>query len=558
MPATSDAESFPVFLRQELCGYFSFKPVMALLVALAGTLAIWPTLDYLWALWVYDPLKSLGMFIPLVSGALLLRAWRGIGWEMRGTWWGLAVIVLAVAAVHLRSQAVLLLVLSPSWSLFIPPHGVVIFAYASGVVLLFGGRRLYRAALFPLLLLLCVDPVPHVFNVFVDLPLQRISAHVARGFAMAMGQKLTSDQLRLMFTPDFGMFIAPGCNGIRGATTMGYIALVAGYIYHFRLRMWALAVAGAILLGYVFNFLRLCVLVLYYLVALRVVWLQDKATGGDYIIGACLFTMAAAALVLAIRKAGRRQGAAESVAVEPVPAADGGGRGYYARLGALLAVVALGSVAYAVPAAVKIARGLSGAEHHQSAAFKGQFPQQLGAYTLSRTWKEQLSIGTIIYEWAEYARADNGMRIQLGVSPVLGAHDTTLCHVARGEDAIWQGTISLPSADRSDESFSASMYNDGVSQSLEASTQCTLAGCGEYTVMHSHFGIIYSRPRAGTLLQQPGDSKPLPLLLRAETTDVAMPREQARALLLGELRGFVNEISLAQLTAEYRGTGNRE
>ncbi|MDR3735009.1 MAG: exosortase J [Acidobacteriaceae bacterium] len=559
MPATPDADNFTAFLRQELSGYFAFKPVLALLVALAGTLAIFPTLDYLWAMWVYDPLKSLGMFIPLVSAALLLRAWRSIGWEIRGTGWGLAIILVTIAAVHLRSQAVLLLVLSASWSLYIPPHGVVIFAYASGVVLLFGGTRLYRAALFPILLLLCVDPVPHIFNVFVDLPLQRISAHVARGFAMALGQPLTPDQLRLMFTPDFGMFIAPGCNGIRGATTMGYIALVAGYIYRFRLRVWALVVAGAILLGYLFNFLRLCVLVLYYLVALKIVWMQDKATGGDYIIGACLFTFAAALLVLAIRKAGHTRGLTERASTENPDALalaaaqdEKAQSSYYPRLFALLGVVVLGSIAYAVPATTKIARAISGAEHRQPAAFTGQFPQQMGAYTLSRTWKEQLSTGVIIYEWAEYVRSDNGLRIQMGISPVLGAHDTTLCHVARGEDAIWQGTVTFPSAGHTDESFSASMYNDGVSQFVEASTQCTLAGCGEYTMVRSHFGIIFSLPRAGALLQQ-GETKPLPVLLRAETIDVAMSREAARTLLLGELRGFVNEIDLAELTNEYRG-----
>jgi exosortase J len=565
MPATPDADNFPAFLRQELSGFFTFKPVLALLVALAGTLAIFPTLDYLWAMWVYDPLKSLGMFIPLVSLALLLRAWRSIGWEIRGTGWGLVLILITIAAVHLRSQAVLLLVLSASWSLYIPPHGVVIFAYASGVVLLFGGTRLYRAALFPILLLLCVDPVPHIFNVFVDLPLQRISAHVARGFAMALGQPLTPDQLRLMFTPDFGMFIAPGCNGIRGATTMGYIALVAGYIYRFRPRVWALLVAGAVLLGYVFNFLRLCVLVLYYLVALKIVWMQDKATGGDYIIGACLFTIAAALLVLAIRKAGNKRGLTEPAhtgdpdALAIAAAQDEQAqRSYYPRLFALLGLVVLGSIAYAVPATTKIVRGISGAEHHQAAAFTGHFPQQMGAYTLSRTWKEQLSTGVIIYEWAEYVRNDNGLRIQMGISPVLGAHDTTLCHVARGEDAIWQGTISMPSSGNSNESFSASMYNDGVSQFVEASTQCTLAGCGEYTVVHSHFGIIFSLPHAGTLLQQPGESKPLPVLLRAETTDVVMPKDTARTLLLGELRGFVNEINLAELTSEYRGPASAD
>ena len=50
------------------------------------------------------------------------------------------------------------------------------------------------------------------------------------------------------------MFIAPGCNGIRGAVTMGLIALIAGYIYRFRWYAHVAVVAGAVLLGYVFNF----------------------------------------------------------------------------------------------------------------------------------------------------------------------------------------------------------------------------------------------------------------------------------------------------------------
>ena len=175
-------------------------------------------------------------------------------------------------------QSVLIFVFSPQWSVFLPPHSLVVFAYGAGVVLLFGGTRLFRAALFPLLLLWFVNPVPHIFNVFVDLPLQRISAHVARAFAIALGQPLSPDQIRLMFTPDFGMFIAPGCNGIRGAVTMGFIALIAGYLYRFRWYAHAAVVAGAVLLGYVFNFARLCILVLYYLVALHFPWLQ---TGGD-------------------------------------------------------------------------------------------------------------------------------------------------------------------------------------------------------------------------------------------------------------------------------------
>src|SRR5271169_3959411 len=275
---------------------------LAALLAVLGLSTIWSTMNALWFLWTTDALKSIGMFIPLVSFVLILRAWRSLGWEMEGSWWGLVILVVTAAVVHIRDQAILVFVFSPKWSIYIPPHSLVAFAYGAGVVLLFGGTRLFRAALFPLILLWFVNPIPHIFNVLVDLPLQRASAHVAREFAIALGQPLSPDQLRLMFTPDFGMFIAPGCNGIRGAVTMGFIALIAGYVYRFRWYAHVAVVAGAILLGYVFNFARLCILVLYYIVALRILWLRSRAEMGDYIIGACLFLLGTFLLFYVVRR----------------------------------------------------------------------------------------------------------------------------------------------------------------------------------------------------------------------------------------------------------------
>src|ERR1700730_15511201 len=276
--------------------------ILASLVAILGLSAIWSTVNALWSLWMTAALKSIGMLIPLVSFVLILRVWRSLGWEMKGSWWGLVILVVTAVVVHVRDQSILVFVLSPQWSIYVPPHSLVVFAYGAGVVLLFGGTQLFRAALFPVILLWFVNPIPHIFNVFVDLPLHRASAHVARAFAIALGQPLSPDQLRLMFTPEFGMFIAPGCNGIRGAVTMGFIALIAGYVYRFRWRAHTAVVVGAVLLGYVFNFARLCILVLYYLVALHFTWLQDRAEMGDYIIGACLFLLGTFLLFYVVRR----------------------------------------------------------------------------------------------------------------------------------------------------------------------------------------------------------------------------------------------------------------
>ncbi|WP_433968099.1 hypothetical protein [Tunturiibacter gelidiferens] len=113
---------------------------LAAIVAVLGLSTIFSTVGALWNLWTTDALKSIGMFIPLVSFVLVLRAWRSLGWEMEGSWWGLVVLVVTAAAVHIRDQAVLVFVFSPKWSVYVPPHSLVAFAYGAGVVLLFGGH----------------------------------------------------------------------------------------------------------------------------------------------------------------------------------------------------------------------------------------------------------------------------------------------------------------------------------------------------------------------------------------------------------------------------------
>jgi exosortase J len=527
----------------------SFSPragaAITAMLAVLGLTTIWSSLLYLWAMWSTDALKSIGMVVPAVSFVLVLRAWRSLGWELDGTWWGFALLVATAVLVRIREQAVMLLVLSPQWTLTFPPHSLVMFAYGAGLVLLFGGRRLFRAALFPLLFLFLVNPVPHVFNVFVDLPLQRASAHVARAFAMALGQPLSPDKLRLMFTPEFGMFIAPGCNGIRGAVTMGMIALVAGYLYRFRWRALALVVLGAVVLGYVFNFVRLCVLVLFYLVALHVPSLQDRAENADYLIGAGLFFVAVFLLYTVVQKLGAGQRAVLKLPLQQ-PEVSEVPRGFFARTAAFAVLAALGvaNVAYGLRAPNLPA---TAAAEEKSA---GVFPQSTADYTLVRTWNEDLMAGTLLFHWAEYAPAGGGPHISIGVSPVLGAHDTMVCHTARGEDPIWHGQQTFATAG-SPVSFSTSLYNDGSLQYMEATTLCNGTSCGEYASPQRHFGVVWSKPEADNLLSA-DPARPIPILLRAETIDTTLSKGVAQQQLSADLTVFLRGMHLDALTQRYR------
>lgn len=520
---------------------------LATVVTVLGVYSIFSTANFLWALWTTDGLKSIGGLVPIVSLALILRAWRGISWSARGTWWGLAILAATIGLVHLRDQAVIELVLTPSWTIFLPPHSLVALAYTSGAVLLFGGTRLFRAALFPICLTWFVNPVPQAFNLLVDMKLQHASAAIARGFAHMLGQPLTPDQLRLMFTPEFGMFIAPGCNGIRGAVTMGFIAVIAGYLYRFPLRWKVLTFLGAVLLGYVFNFIRLCALVVYYVIGLHIQWLQPHAEMGDYIIGACLFFFATMALFNVVRRL-----SPTGTLRPPPPAMLSRGRtktaprSFIPRLISMIVLVSLGSVSYA--------RGYFASRHAAQAtdytAALAKFPKQVGSYKLDRTWDERLLTGQLIFNWAEYAPADGGPHISVGISPVLGTHDTLLCHSARGEDWLWHDTLLLRT-DSQPVEFSATFFTGGATQYLEATTMCSGTSCGQVASSRQHLGLNYSRPDTKALLSQ-SPSRPIPVMLRIDTPDTAKAPQLARDELTARVRAFLEQADLSTFTAPYR------
>ena len=530
--------------------------LVAALLAVLGLSTISSPVFALWTLWTTDPLKSIGMVIPVVSFILVLRVWRRLGWEMRVSalagWSGLFLLLFTALLVRFRDQTVLVLILAPQWSLFFPPNSAVVFLYGLGVVLLFGGMRLVKAALFPLVLLLFCNPVPHVFNVWVDLPLQRASAHVARAFAMALGQPLSPDKLRLMFTPSFGMFIAPGCNGIRGAVTMGFIALVAGYLYRFRWQAQAAVVLGAIALGYVFNLMRLCVLVLFYVLALHVPSLQDHAENADYLIGAALFFLAVFLLYTAIQRLGRSRRSVQPPAPHPVveravPAS------FLSRVAAMAMLTAFGLLAL-----IHTMRRAPSAPADVLAEERamGQFPQNTGGgqggYTLVRTWNEALLTGALLFHWAEYAPLSRpGTHIMIGISPVLGSHDTLICHSARGEDPLWHGQQDMQTIGPEPVSFSTAFYNDGATQFLEATTLCNGASCGEYSTAPTQMGFVWSKPHPESLFSQDPE-RPIPILIKAETIDTTLPLDVARRGLATDVSSFLAGVDLNALTLPYR------
>jgi exosortase J len=537
-----------------------FQALIALstLCAAAGLLTIWPSVHSLVNIWTTDDLKSMGMAVPLVCYLLILRAWRSLSWETEGSWWGFAVLAGSAALMFLRDQMLLVVTINKNWLLQLPPLPLVAVVYAAGMVLLFGGTKLLKAAWFPILFMWAVIPVPQTFSRRVDLPLQHTSAMVARAWAHLLGQPLTQDKLRLMFTPEFGMFIAPGCNGIRGSITLGLAAIIVGYVYRFRWYVYTPVVVGAVLLGYLFNFLRLCLLVVYYKIALPYPWLQHHAKIADYIIGGGLFMCALAVFFTVANKLRKdlqestvlQESAAEQQSTaEPIPAVAASQQrvrplqtSLFLRVAAMLAMASI--------------FGVDVMHQHQVYAREAvqtmpAMPGQIGNFTLQRSWNET-QFGVLVYTWGEYAAAPvNGVQsahVMLGISP-QPIHDAEVCHLARGEDPTWHGQIVAATAGGPVE-LTAATYNNGAIQELEASTVCDNGACRQHSQTSQHVTLIYARPHRGIPLQS-DTTRPIPLMLKVESLDTTTPASMMEPQLAATLSAFLKEADLLTLTAPY-------
>jgi exosortase J len=520
---------------------------LVLLIAL-GALGIAEALLDLWDVWTNDPLRSIGMLLVPAALILLVRVWRGCGWDSHGTWWGMAALLIAFVMSSLRSRA--------EWNLYVGGAKLDLLApklilciFVSGVVLLFAGPRVWRRAWFPLALLLCAQPVPSIASRVLDLPLQNLSAHIARSFAAAIGfSPSNTELLRLMFTPSFGMFIAPGCDGLRGAVTLGYAALIAGYLKRVSIARWIGYVCGAVLLGYIFNLLRLCGLVVYYRIAVGHHALERIAKQADYAIGGCLILLASFLFLQVImRKTEDGDGAPSSL-----PAAANGPAAAPRLSAAKSIAFAFAGLLFALPGAGAIR------SHQKSFAAKvndgaisaaqldALMPQQLGGYKRSRAWQEEAN-GRVAVESAAYDMAGSD-EIVLGVWLPPSAHSMHESWRARGEDPMTRGNLTFSTAGASPVPFDAAFYSDRVNDSFAGNAVCTPASCTvPQRLDRAH--IEFTLRPAGV---KTSGGRSVSIFFRVETPHGEEEQAAVRQRLAAEAQRFLSTVDFLQLSREFQ------
>jgi exosortase J len=511
-------------------------------LSVAGCLGIYREILTLWQLWTNDPLRSIGMLIPPASIVLTLRVWRQFGWRLQGTWWGLGVVALSYILSLLRSKIELIGVLGQVSVGFIP-LSLPVYVYACGLILLFAGTEVWRKAWFPLGLLLLSQPVPILANGLIDIPLQNISARVARSFATLIHFAPSTPQLRLMFSPDFGMFIAPGCDGIRGAVTMGYVALILGYLKRFTWYLWAAYVAGAVLLGYVFNFIRLCLLVVYYRLALGHPALEGVAKQADYGIGSCLFLVATLLFIwLGSRKQGTR---AETEAAAGI-ASISRFHAIWTKCAAF-AVVVMATLALPSSALTYARAGTFDPE-----SYAARMPKQIGSFALGRTWYEQQS-GTPVVEAGAYSIPGSD-EITLGVwiARLSHIHDPAACWLARGlePDSLTVKPYRLASGETLN--LSTGFYSDGITDSIVLNATCTPQSCSQFQDASPgrRFGILYLEEQFGTLAASA--QHPVSIMVRIDRLHGNDSKAAAHQLLSDEAQNFLAAFDPTSLSRAFQ------
>lgn len=272
----------------------SAKPIFAIILTLLGMyLGLSDLWNKMWYSWMTDPLRSVGIFMPVAAAFFAFRKASALNWD-NGNWWGIVLMGLPIAffwlthggtLIHFGKEAQYL------FSIATLPFGVAFAIYLAGAAIFFCGMSGMMALRFPLILIMFVNPVPMLIQRF-DLPLQIIAAQTARAFASLLSVPVEPGLLKMMFAPNLGMFIAPGCNGMRGVATMMCLSLIIGGWYRLTAAKHTILVAGAMLLAYLFNLLRLCFVVIYYWFALKIDAIAKLGEEIDYVIGGVLFFFA--------------------------------------------------------------------------------------------------------------------------------------------------------------------------------------------------------------------------------------------------------------------------
>ncbi|MBW2388622.1 MAG: exosortase [Deltaproteobacteria bacterium] len=221
------------------------------LLAIAGALALttyvhYPILYHMFLTWRTNPDYSHGLLIVPLSlyfaygkTPQLRRA------EIRGSWWGVAILCVGVLSVCIGELGGLLTALRSGY----------VFALM-GLVLLLAGRQVFEILLFPMAFLFLMVPLPQSLVNIIAFPLQLIAAGWAVSSLQAFGipSLLEGNIIHLAHTQ---LFVAEACSGLRSLMALLTLGVVFAQFFRAgRLFQQSILVLSAIPIAIVVNAVR--------------------------------------------------------------------------------------------------------------------------------------------------------------------------------------------------------------------------------------------------------------------------------------------------------------
>ena len=201
-----------------------------------------------------------------------------------------------------------------------------------------------------------------------------------------------------------------------------------------------------------------------------------------------------------------------------------GGRSLHLRFAAMLALVLFSLLRGRTRLCARAQRQLRGADEGQTRVRPDSFPLASAAIPCRDHGTKTSFTGPLVFHWAEYVPDDGGTRTsRSAVSPVLGSHDTLVCHSrTRRRSPLARPDHVCRLRAMSPVNFSGSLlqrWRDPVSGGDHHLQRRILRRVLE----RSHpLRFVYSKPTTQALLSQ-DPQRPIPILIRAETIDTTLP-----------------------------------
>ncbi len=180
----------------------------------------YPILSFMVYNWKTNPDYSHGFLIaPLAIYFAYERGYDLRRAELGGSWWGLLLLTAGVLSLMIGELGALLTALRSGFVLTL-----------MGLVLLLGGKQIFRVLFFPMAFLFLMVPLPQSLVNVIAFPLQLIAAEWAVWSLQLIGipTLLEGNIIHLAHTE---LFVAEACSGLRSLMALLTLGVVFAYFF---------------------------------------------------------------------------------------------------------------------------------------------------------------------------------------------------------------------------------------------------------------------------------------------------------------------------------------